>query len=221
VSIRENGVTKAIRTVLLLVALWATSQGAFASAAGCPSGYQDNTCLSRLVFGAETPQQCPTSPGYTTVSPAQWIGSQYSAPQCNYEAPPSCPPGYVQGGPNWNGSSWVDLSCIPQAPAIPTIVASAGFYVWETCESMTNGNQSGTMPVLVYKATWSNGSTSYYQYWLSKTWEVLQDSSGNYYLTSFGDVWGPTTAGLFIGGADPSFPPPAQPVYACSGTNNH
>lgn len=85
----------------------------------CSYGYQDSSCTPKLVNAPQTPPACPSSAGWTTAAAAQWIGSQYSAPQCQYQAPPSCAPGFIQSGPTWNGSSWVDLVCVQPAPPPP------------------------------------------------------------------------------------------------------
>ncbi len=86
----------------------------------CSVNNQDSSCLTPISTTWQTAPTCPASAGWTTITPAKWIGSQYSAPQCNYQAPPSCPPGYDQNAaPTWNGSSWVGQVCIPSAPPPP------------------------------------------------------------------------------------------------------
>lgn len=84
----------------------------------CSAGNQDSTCAPHVSSAWQTPPTCPAQPGWTTVASAAWIGSQYSAPQCNYQAPPSCPAGYsTVSAASWNGSSWVGLGCaIPPPP---------------------------------------------------------------------------------------------------------
>jgi len=111
-----------LRFVLLIITIATglfSGHSAFAqSAAGCGAGNQDSTCLGRVTATPRTPPTCSTAAGWTTVVPAQWIGSQYSAPQCNYQAPPSpCPDGDTTTSPaSWNGSQWVDPVCAAPAP---------------------------------------------------------------------------------------------------------
>lgn len=91
---------------------------AHAQHAHCSYGWQDSSCVTPVYRAAQTPPTCSTDPGWTTVAAAQWIGSRFSAPQCAYQAPPSCPADYDQeSSPVWNGLSWVGLACIPRAPA--------------------------------------------------------------------------------------------------------
>jgi hypothetical protein len=88
----------------------------------CSAGNQDSTCVGQIATAWQTAPTCPAAAGWTTVVPATWIGSQYSAPKCNYQAPPSCPTGYTQtAGPTWNGSSWGSPGCVlPQIGGIPS-----------------------------------------------------------------------------------------------------
>jgi hypothetical protein len=110
-----------VRLLLLLLALLIT-ESASATPVRCSYGYQDSTCLPTLSYAPQPPPQCPTSVGWTTVAAAVWIGSQFSAPQCSYQAPPACPPGNTQGGPTWDGSEWVNLICTPfSEPSVPTL----------------------------------------------------------------------------------------------------
>ncbi|SIT34877.1 conserved exported hypothetical protein [Paraburkholderia ribeironis] len=213
--------TKVFIRVLLVVCTMLGSRAALAGPVRCSVNNQDSTCVGHLTTAWQTAPTCPSTPGYTTITPAKWIGSQYSAPVCNYQAPPVCPPATTQtSAPTWTGSSWTPAFCQPTTPPL-TIVSATGFDVWEDCAAFTNGSKSGTMPVLLYQATWSDGSTSYYQYWTGQRLPVLPDSSGNFYLTSFGDNW--PDASLYPTGAqnpDPSAPPPPDPAYACSGSNH-
>lgn len=100
----------------LVLALFVGS--APAAPAHCSYGYQDSSCLGPQYRAAQTAPICPTDAGWTTLTPAKWIGSRFAQPQCNYEAPPTCPNGDNEiGAPVWNGSSWVGLSCeLPQLP---------------------------------------------------------------------------------------------------------
>ncbi|MGF6658582.1 hypothetical protein QF000_000226 [Paraburkholderia atlantica] len=200
----------------LLLCLALASGTSIAGPARCSPGNQDSSCVGMITTAWQAPPTCPTDAGWTTVAAAQWIGSQYSAPQCNYQAPPICPAGYDQTGPDWNGSAWVNLRCNPRNPPPITIVSATGFYVWEDCGAWNGGNKSGSIPILLYKASWSDGSTTYYQYYNSQRYPVLPNSSGNYYLTQSGDTW-PTAALFEADAVDPNYGAPAVPVYACSG----
>ncbi len=104
------------RTALAVCALLLIDT-AIAAPVRCTPGYQDSTCVAPIRQAWQAPPTCPTSAGWTTTAAAQWIGSGYTAPQCNYQAPPTCPGGYTQSSsPTWNGSSWVGLSCFPSVP---------------------------------------------------------------------------------------------------------
>jgi hypothetical protein len=108
---------------LLLLSLVLVAATGGAAPVRCSWGYQDSTCTAGLARAPAPAPTCSTDPGWTTASPARWIGSQYSAPQCNYQAPPSCPTGYTQtAAPSWNGSNWVGLGCAVPPPASATPV---------------------------------------------------------------------------------------------------
>ncbi|QGZ66975.1 hypothetical protein [Paraburkholderia acidisoli] len=107
------------RIILTLFFLCAPliSTSAFATPVRCSYGYQDSSCTPKLVNVAQTPPTCPAVDGWTTAVAPQWIGSGYSAPQCAYQAPPTCAPGYDEQSPAvWNGANWVGLNCVPGAP---------------------------------------------------------------------------------------------------------
>lgn len=107
------------KILLLLFAMVAPllTQSAFASPVVCSYGYQDSSCTPKLWNVAQTPPACPSADGWTTAVAPQWIGSGYSAPQCSYQAPPTCAPGYDElSAPVWNGSSWVGPSCSVHVP---------------------------------------------------------------------------------------------------------
>lgn len=87
----------------------------------CSPGYEDSTCGVPLRNGAIPQPQCQSGAGWTTVSASVWQGSRWSQPQCNYAAPPSCPPGYNQtSAPSWNGWSWSSPGCAAPPPPQPT-----------------------------------------------------------------------------------------------------
>jgi hypothetical protein len=106
-----------IYKLVLGISFFFMGHAAFAGVAACQSGYQDNACMTRLVYASQSAQTCSTDPGWVTITPAKWAGSHYTAPQCSYQAPPTCPSGFdQQTPPSWNGSSWVGISCLPQVP---------------------------------------------------------------------------------------------------------
>lgn len=111
--------------LLLCLALAAATAGA--APLRCSYGYQDSTCTVGLARAPAPAPTCPADPGWTTVASAQWIGSQYSAPQCNYQAPPTCPGGFTEtSAPVWNGSSWTGLGCQPTIPPPPPTTTLLG-----------------------------------------------------------------------------------------------
>lgn len=112
--------TKLLIKLCVLICVSLASEAVLAGPVRCSVNNQDSSCLTPITTAWQTAPTCPPSAGWTTIVPAKWIGSQYSAPQCNYQAPPTCPPGYDQtAAPSWNGSSWVGLACIPSLPPIP------------------------------------------------------------------------------------------------------
>jgi hypothetical protein len=104
----------------LLVALHLAANVAHATPPfGCAPGNQDNTCLT-AIRSAPIPQPaCSTAAGWTTGVAAVWIGSQWSQPQCNFQAEPTCGAGTIQtAAPVWNGVQWVGLGCAPSDPLV-------------------------------------------------------------------------------------------------------
>jgi len=133
-----------IVTTTLVMGLLACHSSFAQSVAGCGVGNQDSTCLGRVNAAPQAAPTCSTAAGWTTVASAQWIGSGYSAPQCNYQAPPSCPAGDITtSSALWDGSEWVGLGCqapAPQPPAYSTQCTAglpAGFIL---------GQQAGFYP---------------------------------------------------------------------------
>lgn len=103
----------------LLIAVLFCGRGALAAPVTCSYGYQDSTCGSSLSNAPQVAPTCPGTAGWTTTVSARWIGSQYSPPQCSYQASPTCPTGFTQtSGPSWTGSSWVGLGCAPDAVVV-------------------------------------------------------------------------------------------------------
>lgn len=110
--------TRIFMRIAVLAGMVTASSAAMAGPVRCSVSNQDSTCVGHLTTAWQTPPTCPNQPGWTTVALAQWIGSQYSAPQCNYQTPPSCPPSFTTvTGPQWTGSSWTSPVC--QAPSPP------------------------------------------------------------------------------------------------------
>ena len=102
---------------LLFAILLVVGKGVMAKPVLCSPGYQDSTCGAPVSHAAIPQTQCSTGDGWTTVSPSVWQGAQWSAPQCTYTPPPTCPAGYSQASPPWwTGSSWVPPTCNPPAP---------------------------------------------------------------------------------------------------------
>jgi hypothetical protein len=109
------------RTSKLVVGavLVCTIHSAFSAPVRCSYGYQDATCTPAIVAAPQPQPVCSIAAGWTTTAPSQWIGSQYSAPQCNYQPPPTCASGFTQtSAPWWNGAAWVGLACSP--PTLPS-----------------------------------------------------------------------------------------------------
>lgn len=90
----------------------------------CSPGYQDSSCAHVLLNPPQTPPTCPNGAGWRTVSPAVWLGSKYSTPNCSFTAAPSCPGGYSEAvAPTWDGTAWVGQQCVLIPPPPPTCPA--------------------------------------------------------------------------------------------------
>jgi len=190
--------------ITLIVGVFLTGSDAFAGPVRCSVNNQDSTCVGHLTTAWQTAPTCPAQAGWTTVASAQWIGSQYSAPQCNYQAPPPCPPGRVEAvPPSWNGSAWVGQVC--QIPPAPQNVCPYGFAsgpVWNgstwiyscnsaptvTCASeaqsqgytLTNGyGTSGPFTGYYIKFDGSYGYGTYNNVEYGATGPVWSDTCGN------------------------------------------
>jgi hypothetical protein len=219
--------TKVFIRIGLIVCTLLASHTVIAGPVRCSVNNQDSTCVGQITTAWQTAPTCPSTPGYSTVAAAQWMGSQYSAPQCHYEPAASCPAGYDQSGPVWDGSDWGNLTCIPQAPPTPTIVSITGFWVWADCGSYNQATTTGPIPIAVYQDTWSDGSATYYQF-NGKQYPVSVDRKGRYYVTAMGDNWDtypdgslyPLASLYEVGALDPSASIPPRPAYACSGSNH-
>lgn len=110
-----------LRAGLLLCTLL-FGRAAIAGPVRCSYGDQDSSCRSPISAPWQTPPSCPTAAGWTTTSPAQWIGSRYTSPSCNFQAPPSCPSGQVQtSAPQWTGAAWTGPGCLPASYSPPPV----------------------------------------------------------------------------------------------------
>ncbi len=126
----------ALTIVTLTLAL--SQSDAYATPARCSAGYEDTSCANPIAAAPQTPPTCPASTatvGVITVTPAQWEGSHFSAPQCeDVGIPGNCTQSYGAGYYNtanwsWNGSAWVGQSCGYAAPpGNCTQVDGAGYY---------------------------------------------------------------------------------------------
>jgi hypothetical protein len=115
-------VTKLLIKLCLVICVSLGSQAVLAGPVLCSVNNQDSTCLTPITTVWQTAPTCPESAGWTTITPAQWIGSQFSAPQCNFQKRPTCPNGFTETSPPiWDGSSWSALGCAVPPPALPTM----------------------------------------------------------------------------------------------------
>lgn len=131
---------KLIARLLLLAGLLLVGRTAIAGPLHCAYGNQDSTCVPTISAGWQTPPTCSSAAGWTTIAGATWIGSQYTAPQCNYQAPPTCPAGYAEtSAPGWTGSSWTAPGCAAPPPELPVGWTTTGLL--GACEVAINGRQ--------------------------------------------------------------------------------
>ncbi len=126
----------------IAVCLAACGYTAFAAPYGCVYGYEDNTCLQPIRAAPQVAPTCSPAPGWTTVTPAQWQGSHYSAPQCSYQAAPTCPAGYAQtSAPGWNGLTWSNPGCAaPPPPGNITVPGGGSSDPVANCTVAANAN---------------------------------------------------------------------------------
>jgi hypothetical protein len=116
--------------LFMLSAILLLSHAAFAqSVAGCGTGNQDSTCLTKLSKAPEVAPTCNSGAGWTTITPASWIGSGYSQPLCNFQTAPMCSGGETETiAPVWNGEQWVGLGCSPALPVGFTVAPDGNPY---------------------------------------------------------------------------------------------
>ena len=163
--------TRVLR-ILLILALSLQGHAAFAqSVAGCGTGNQDSTCLTPLRNAPQTPSTCPSEPGVTTVTPAVWIGSQYTQPQCNVQAQPTCPSGDITlVAAAWTGATWTQPVCeAPPPPVItpPTPVLASCSVEGET--GFGDGGEGGSTVGIEVSATVSPAQAG-----VTVNWTILQ-----------------------------------------------
>jgi len=145
--------TRIFIRIAVLTGMVTASSAAMAGPVRCSVSNQDSTCVGHLTTAWQTPPTCPNQPGWTTAAPAQWIGSQYSAPQCNYQAPPTCPNGFNQtSAPSWNGSNWVGLGCAASPPALPETAQLASVCESAIAAEMARAGFNGTNGT--YRGVW-------------------------------------------------------------------
>lgn len=203
--------------VCLLAAMLFGGGAAMAGPARCSVNNEDSSCAGTLSAPWQTPPACPASAGWTTVVPAKWIGSQYNAPQCNFQAPPTCPPGFDQSAaPSWNGSGWVGLACTPSLPPVPipndictALVPSqyAATAPWSGPMTDPNGLRvAGLAATANNIPAWTNVFTRAYD---GPTYSLPCFDRNNYNASCY--VNGSTVVGLLI----------QQASFASSGQCNH
>ncbi|AXF12745.1 hypothetical protein CUJ91_32765 (plasmid) [Paraburkholderia graminis] len=139
--------------IAVLTGMVTAGSAAMAGPVRCSVSNQDSTCVGHLTTAWQTPPMCPNQLGWTTAAPARWIGSQYSAPQCNYQAPPTCANGFNQtSAPSWNGSSWVGLGCAAPPPALPGTAQLASVCESAIAAEMARAGFNGTNGT--YRGVW-------------------------------------------------------------------
>jgi hypothetical protein len=224
-----------IRSTLLklTVVIWLLcfAQVSFAQDTDCSPGSQDATCIQPIRHGVVPPPVCSTAAGWTTVTQAKWIGSGYTAPACNYQAPSACSTaaGWTTITPAvWNGSSWSAPNCSYQAPpTCPTGYTESTAPTWngsgwvglscsplppqDVCPSGFSCDPNG-VPYAMFLAYCGEISQTdilhviHYQWRCTTNWSgasrVDQPSAGNI-INSNGvfDYWN-TSSSTTIGGVD-------------------
>lgn len=165
-----NGILRWVRIAAgLLIAFGAV--GAHAAPAHCSYGYQDSSCVTPQYRSPQTAPTCSTDAGWLTVTPAKWIGSGFTSPQCTYQPPKTCQVGYTQTSPPvWNGASWSEPGCTltfsPSAPGVAAGICNA---------AVASGN------VKVVGIGYGNGSAAASQFKLYQDYaQVIWAQDGNY-----------------------------------------
>ena len=131
----------------LLMLPFLASLAANAQPVHCSPGFQDSSCGGVLLNAPQVAPTCSTADGWTTLSPAVWQGSKYSAPTCSYTPPPICGSGMTQVvTPTWSGSAWIGLACTAPPAQIPAALATsagnAGSYGYFTTRLSAAGTQT-------------------------------------------------------------------------------
>lgn len=194
----KNGMSRWKRVALGLILLLGAASAKAEAPAHCSYGYQDSSCLGPQSRAAQTPPQCSIGPGWTTVAAAVWQGSKFSAPQCNYQAPPTCAPGYDQySAPVWDGSNWVGLSCIPQAPPVspPTqIAACAAAPTFQGWAASFGGHGLGLAAILNSSYAFGSAGTMTGAASLSNVYTPIVQSEGD--ISGQLGCWGSTVTSV-------------------------
>ncbi|CAB3805103.1 hypothetical protein LMG28688_06113 [Paraburkholderia caffeinitolerans] len=176
----KNGMSRWRRVAFGLLLLLGAASAKAEAPAHCSYGYQDSSCLGPQYRAAQTPPTCSTGAGWTTLTPAKWVGSGFTQPACQYDAPPTCQAGYTQtSDPVWNGSSWSAPSCAP--PSVPQLPTPPG----QIC---TSAVVSGTL--LVTADGYSN------QHLPGSSFTQLSGYSVIPFNTSWSTVWQFPTYGI-------------------------
>lgn len=166
----------------LLIALG--SVGAHAAPAHCSYGYQDSSCLTPQYRAPQTAPTCSTDAGWTTLTPAKWIGSRFTSPQCSYQAPPTCLAGYTETSPPvWNGASWSAPGCTPTfSPSVPGIAAGICTAAVASGNVKVSGIGYGTGNLL-------GSQFSKYQDYTQVTWQIDGNYSFRWPTWSYSEVY--------------------------------
>ncbi|WP_321817831.1 MULTISPECIES: hypothetical protein [unclassified Paraburkholderia] len=108
------------KSLIVGLTILLANTGAQAAPAHCSYGYQDSSCLTPQYRAAQTAPTCSSDAGWVTVTPAKWMGSGFTSPQCSYVAAPGCPSGFdVAVAPTWTGAGWTAPACVAAAPPPP------------------------------------------------------------------------------------------------------
>ncbi|MCP3718511.1 hypothetical protein [Paraburkholderia sp. CNPSo 3281] len=194
----KNGMSRWQRVAVGLILLLGAASAKAEAPAHCAYGYQDSSCLGPQYRAAQTPPTCSTGAGWTTLTPAKWMGSGFTQPQCNYQAPPSCQTGWQEiSGPSWNGSAWVGLSCqIPPAPGPNTCqYGFASGPTWNGSSWVYSCNAQPQNPAAICTAAAANGTVI--SGGVGYTRQAVAGSQFTQYTNFTQTVWGQNTDHYF------------------------
>ena len=169
-----------IRFLFLAAASALFAGGALANPVVCSPGYMDSTCVTPISKAPQPAPACSTGAGWTTVSPARWLGSGWSQPTCSYTPPPTCPSGYNETtSPTWNGSSWVGLGCTAASPWFNQTY-SIGF-----CDTSNAADTAWTCSANTVSISFDGSGTPHFN---SPNGVVYPSSSGTTGIYAFGST---------------------------------